>query len=129
MEYLFPEPTNYEIYNYKELPSIAYEVISEMEKDINENNKKNRGKFKKMKKELKILKKQLKAKNFTEMKKNEEMKKIKEMKKIEELKKEIGNLKKQLKLIIIFIILVLFKLFNDKNNYIKMINEDMNIFY
>ena len=90
MEYLFPEPTNYEIYNYKELPSIAYEVISEMEKDINENNKKNREKFKKMKKELNILKKQLKANNFTEMKK------IKEMKKIEELKKEIGNLNKQL---------------------------------
>ena len=53
MEYLFPEPTKYEIFNYTELPSIAYDVISEMEKEKNENMKK----FKEMEKELKNLKK------------------------------------------------------------------------
>ena len=114
MEYLFPEPTKYEIYNYTELPSIAYEIISEMEKEINENRNKYGKKFKEMKKEIEILKKQLKMEKF------EEKKKLEEMKKFEEMKKELEKLKKQLKLLIMFIILVLFKFFNNgKNNYIN----------
>lgn len=126
MEHLFPEPTKYEIYNYTELPSIAYDIISEMEKEIKENRNKNSKTLKEMKKELEILKKQLKMKKFEEEKKHEEKKKLEEMKKFEEIKKfekmekEIEKLKKQLKLLIIFIILILFKFFNNgKNNYIN----------
>jgi hypothetical protein len=115
MEYLFPKLTKYEIYNYKELPSITYDVISEMEKKINKNNKKNLKKkkqFKGIKKEPEILKKYL------------------EMKKIEEIKKELKVLKKihkkQLKILFIFIILVIFKLFNTKTN--NNINFDAILF-
>jgi hypothetical protein len=120
MEYLFPEPTKYEIYNYSELPSIAYDVISKMEKEIKEKKNKNWKTFKEMKKELEMLKKQLKMKRFEEEKKLKETKKFEEIKKFEEMKKEIEKLKKQLKILIIFIIIVLFKFFNNgKNNYIN----------
>ena len=105
MEYLFPEPTKYEVYNYTELPSIAYDVISEMEKEIEEIRNKSWEQFQEMKIELKILKKQLKMKKFKEIKKIEDMR-----------KKEIEKLKKQLKILIFFIILILFKFFSNGNN-------------
>ena len=108
MENLFPEPSKYEIYNNTELPSIAYDAIYEMEKEINENKNKNLKRFEEMKKELEILKKQLKMKKLEKMQKELEILKTK--------------LKKQLKLYIIIIILVLFKLFYKINNY-------NNIFY
>ena len=63
MENLFPEPTKYEIINYTELPSNAYDIISEMEIDVNanrENCMNNTRNNKKMKRELERLKKQLK---------------------------------------------------------------------
>jgi hypothetical protein len=62
MENLFPEPTKYEIINYTEFPSIAYDTIYEMEKDVNANrdncssNRNNKG----IKRELERLKKQSK---------------------------------------------------------------------
>ena len=36
MEYNFPEPTPYEIYNYTNLPNLAYNIISENEKKQNQ---------------------------------------------------------------------------------------------
>jgi hypothetical protein len=63
MENLFPEPSKYEIYNNTELPSIAYDVIYEMEKELNENKNKNMERFEEMKNELEIIKKQLKMLN------------------------------------------------------------------
>jgi hypothetical protein len=53
MENLFPEPTKYELFNYKELPSIAYDIISEIEKDT-------KAKKREIKKELERIKKQSK---------------------------------------------------------------------
>jgi hypothetical protein len=103
MEYLFPEPTIYEMYNNKELPSIAYDVIFEMEKEINENRNRNLKKLKEMEKELEMLKNQSKMGKFKKMKK--------------EIKILKTKLKKQLKLLLIIIILFLFKLFYKKNDY------------
>ena len=59
MEKLFPEPTKYELINYSELPSVGYDIISQMEKKRVKclNNIKNN---KKMKKQLESLKKQSK---------------------------------------------------------------------
>ena len=58
MENLFPEPTKYEIINYTELASNAYDIISEMEIDANVNRKNclnNTRNNKEMKKQLKLL--------------------------------------------------------------------------
>ena len=59
MEKLFPEPTKYELINYSELPSVGYDIISQMEKKRVKclNNIKNN---KKMKKKLESIKKQSK---------------------------------------------------------------------
>lgn len=59
MEKLFPEPTKYELINYSELPSVGYDIISQIEKKRVKclNNIKNN---KKMKKQLESLKKQSK---------------------------------------------------------------------
>ena len=54
MEKLFPKPTKYEIINYTELASNAYDIISEMEIDANAN-RKNCLNNKEMKKQLKLL--------------------------------------------------------------------------
>ena len=64
MENLFPESTQYELLNQTELPSIAYDIISKMEKEIKNNTKeiKELKKIKsdaKMKEELEKLKKEL----------------------------------------------------------------------
>ena len=61
MENLFPEPTKYELLNHSEFPSVAFDIISEMEKKIIKNNKRNKNLNKgEMKCDLEILKKQLK---------------------------------------------------------------------
>ena len=57
MENLFPKPTKYELFNYTELPSIAFDIISEMEKNTNENRENN----KEMKRELESPKKKLES--------------------------------------------------------------------
>ena len=55
MENLFPEPTKYELINHTELPSIAYNVISEMDKKIIKNNEVMKNDLKRLKKQLKLL--------------------------------------------------------------------------
>jgi hypothetical protein len=61
MENLFPEPTKYELLNHSEFPSIAFDAISQMEKKITTNNKRDQN-FNKgeMKNDLERLKKHLK---------------------------------------------------------------------
>ena len=54
MENLFPEPTKYEIINYTELSSNAYDIISEMEIDVR-NNKEIKRELERLKKQLKLL--------------------------------------------------------------------------
>jgi hypothetical protein len=61
MENLFPEPTKYELLNHSEFPSIVFDVISELEKRIIKNNKRDKNLNKgEMKNVLERLKKQLK---------------------------------------------------------------------
>jgi cell division protein FtsB len=64
MENLFPESTKYELLNQTEIPSIAYEIISKMDTEINNktkeiNNLKKIKSDEKMKEELEQLKKEL----------------------------------------------------------------------
>ena len=100
MESLFPEPTKYELLNQTELPSIAYSIISEMEKEI-KNNKKEIKDFKKikndekMKEELENLKKELEKYS----KENEELKKENHSirMKIQLLNEENESLKEKIK--------------------------------
>ena len=77
MENLFPEPTQYELLNQTELPSIAYNIVAIMEKEIKDN-----------KKEIKDLKK---IKNDEKLK--EELEKLK--KELEKYKKENEVLKSE----------------------------------
>jgi hypothetical protein len=60
MENLFPEPTKYELLNHSEFPSIAFDVISEMEKIIKYNKKDKNLNKGEMKNDLERIKKQIK---------------------------------------------------------------------
>ena len=55
MENLFPEPTKYELLNHTELPSLAYDTISQMEKKIIKNNEETKNYLKGIKKQLNLF--------------------------------------------------------------------------
>jgi chromosome segregation ATPase len=105
MENLFPESTQYELLNQTELPSIAYDIISKMEKEIKNNTKeiKELKKIKsdaKMKEELEQLKKELekyKKENELLKKENDSLRMEKKLlnKENESLKLKIKDIEKE----------------------------------